>query len=80
MNGSIIITRIHQVLGNLLRTYNLQETYIDEAEPWVGILAAADFAVRSTYHTTKGKSPGQLVFVRDMILPINQVADWRYIL
>ena len=45
----------------------------------MGILAAAAFAVRSTYHMTKGKSPGQLVFARDMILPINHVADWKYI-
>ena len=27
----------------------------------------------------KEKSPGQLVFVGDMILHINNVADWRYI-
>ena len=45
----------------------------------MGILVAAAFAVRSTYQTTKGKSPGQLVFGRDMILPINHLADWRYI-
>ena len=45
----------------------------------MGILAASDFAVRSTYHRTKEKIPGQLVFVRDMIPPINHVADWTYI-
>ena len=27
----------------------------------------------------KDKSPGQLVFGQDMILPIKHVADWRYI-
>ena len=43
------------------------------------ILAAEYFAVRSTYDWTKEKIPGQLLFGRDMILPINQVADWRYI-
>ena len=31
------------------------------------------------YHTNKVKSPGQLVFGQDMILPINHVPDWRYI-
>ena len=70
---------IHQVLGNLVHTYNLQETYVDDADPWMGILAAVAFAIRSTYHRTKGKIPGQLVFGREMILPINYVADWRYI-
>ena len=74
-----IVERLHQVLGNLVRTYNLQETYVDDADPWMGILVAAAFAVRSTYHKTKGKIPGKLVFGRDMILPMNNVADWRYI-
>ena len=43
------------------------------------ILAAASFAVRYMYHTTKSKIPGQLVFGRGMIISINHVADWRYI-
>ena len=74
-----IIERIQKVLGNLVRTYNLQETYVDNADPWMGILAVAAFAVRSTYYTTKCKTPGQLVFGPDMILPINYVADWIFI-
>ena len=45
----------------------------------MGILATAYFAVRYVYHRTKVKSPGQLVFGRDMILRINHVAYWRYI-
>ena len=74
-----IIEIIHEVIGNLVRTCNIQETYVDDADLWMGIIAAAYFAVRSTYHTTKGKSPGQLFFGRDMILPINHEAGWRYI-
>ena len=31
------------------------------------------------YHSKKIKIMGQLVFSWDMILPINHVADWRYI-
>ena len=56
--ANAIIERINQVLGNLVRTYNIQETYVDDADPCMGILLAADFAVRSTYHQTKQKSPG----------------------
>ena len=56
------IKRIHQLLRNIVRTYNLQETYVDDSKTWIGILAAASFAVRSTYHQTKQKNPGQLVF------------------
>ena len=77
--ANVIVEIIHQVIGNLLRTYNLQETYVYDADPWMGILAAAAFAVRSTYHMTKYKTPGQLVFGPDTILPINYVADWRFI-
>ena len=62
---------IHQVLGNLVRTYNLHETYVDDADPRMGNLAAAAFAVRSKYQRTKGKSTVQLVFGKDMILLIS---------
>ena len=46
---------IHQVLGNLVHTYNLQVTYVDDADPWMGILEAAAFVVQNTYHRTKKK-------------------------
>ena len=46
----------------------------------MGILAAAVFVVRSTYYTTKGTIPVQIVFYRYMIVPIAHVAYWRYIL
>ena len=45
----------------------------------MGILAAEAFVVQSIYHKKKDKSTGQIVFGRDMILPINHVAYWRYI-
>ena len=35
----------HQVLGNPLRMYNLQETFVDDSDPWVGILVAELFYV-----------------------------------
>ena len=43
------------------------------------ILAAEDLAVQSTYHRTKYKTPHQIFLGQDMILPINHIADWRYI-
>ena len=73
-----IIEIIHKGLGNLVRTYNIQETYVDAAEPWTMILSASAFVVLSTYHTTKGNSTGQLVFGPDMIPPIYHVAYWIY--
>ena len=37
------------------------------------------FAVHSTYHTTLQKTPGQLVFGRDMIFNLQHEANWEYI-
>ena len=67
------------MIENLVHTYNIQETYLDYVDQWMGILAEATFAVRITYHWTKQKSPGQFVFGGDTILPINIIADRRYI-
>ena len=66
---------MYQVLGNLVQTYNLQERYLDDAHQWMGIPETASFKVQSTYRRTKGKSLSQRVFGRDMIPPINHVAD-----
>ena len=40
-----IIERMHQTLANLVRTFELEENYLDVDKPWDGILAAAAFAV-----------------------------------
>ena len=65
-----ILERIHQVLGKIVRTFNIQQTYVDKNDPWTGILAAAAFAISSTTNRQKGYSPGQFVFGHDMILQI----------
>jgi hypothetical protein len=77
--ANAMIERIHQVLSNLIRTFNLEQNYVDEQDPWIGILSAAAFAIRSTYHTTLKASPGQLVFGRDMIFNIKHIANWHLI-
>ena len=48
-----IVERVHQTIGNMLRTFSIQSnTGLDEEDPWSGILAAVAFAVRATVHTT----------------------------
>ena len=60
--------------------FELQDNpYIDMDDPWSGILAAAAFAMCSTYHTTLCTMPGQLIFGRDMILNMQYLADWTAI-
>ena len=77
--ANAIVEQIHQVIGNIIRTFDLENNYIDEKDPFKGVLAATAFAVRSTYHTTLKKMPGQLVFGRDMIFNIQHVANWEFI-
>jgi hypothetical protein len=62
-----IVERVHQVVGNIIRTFELESNYLDEEDPWKGILSATVFAGQSTFHTTLRSTPGQLVFGRDMI-------------
>ena len=73
------LERIHQVIANLVRTSDLQNNYLDKDDPWSGILAATDFAARSTYRTTLQATSYQLVFECDMILNTPFIADWEAI-
>jgi hypothetical protein len=49
---------------------------MDEIDPWGPFLSSAAYAIRSTFHTTLKATPGQLVFGRDMVLPLKFMADW----
>ena len=77
--ANAIVERVHQVIGNIIRTFELESNYLDDDNPWKGILSATAFAVRSTFHTTLQNTPGQLVFGRDMILNIKHEANWEFI-
>ena len=77
--ANAIVERVHQVIGNIIRTFELESNYLDDANPWKGILSATAFAVRSTFHTTLQNTPGQLVFGRDMIFNIKHEANWEFI-
>ena len=74
-----IIERVHQVLANVLRTFELEKEELEGPNKWEPFLTAAAYAIRSTHHTTLGASPVQLVFGRDMFLPMKFVADWALI-
>jgi hypothetical protein len=53
--ANAIIERVHQTIGNIIRTFNVQS--MDSDDPWTGMLAAAMFAERATNHTTLQASP-----------------------
>jgi len=74
-----VIERVHQVIGNMLRSFDLDNLNLDPNDPFGDVLARIGWAVRSTYHTTLEASPGQLVFGRDMLFDIDFTADWHKI-
>ena len=74
-----VIERVHLVLGDSLRTFELEKQELPKHDPFGSFLSAAAWAIRSTYHTTLEATPGQLVFGRDMLLPIKFQADWARI-
>ena len=74
-----ILEQINQVIGNLVRTFKIQQTYIEKNELWTGILGEAAFVIRSTTSRQKGYILGQLIFGRDMILLKKHRVDWELI-
>ena len=45
-------------------------------EPLQKPLAGTAYATRSSYNTTQGATPAQMVFGRDMVLPVDFSIDW----
>jgi hypothetical protein len=74
-----ILERVHQVLGQMLRTAELD--MVDSVTPNdVNVfLDNAAWAIRSTYHTVLKASPGASIFGQDMLFNILFVADWHKI-
>lgn len=78
--ANAVVERVHQVIGNMLRAFDLEDCYLlpPPFDPLEGIISAISFAIRSTWSTTMRATPGQLVFGRDMLLNIKHVVDWHY--
>jgi transposase InsO family protein len=77
--ANVIVERVYQVIGNTIRKFELESNYLDEDDPWKGIVSSTAFAVRSTFHTSLQSTSGRLVFGRDMIFNIEHTANWEYI-
>ena len=73
-----ILERIHQVLADGLRAFELDGAEIDpeDDDPFDKYISSVSYAIRSSYHQTHGHSPAQLVFGRDMFLDAQCEIDW----
>ena len=78
--SNVVLEMIYQVLGKLVRTFNIStQTYVDKDYTRTVILATAEFVICSTTNEKKGYNPGQLVFGRDIIIPIKHRVNWELI-
>ena len=79
--ANAVLERTHQVIADMLRTYQLTERDEEALSHNVleGIISNIRFALRSTVHSALNATPGQVVFGRDMLFPTRYVADWERI-
>ena len=75
LQANTIVERVHQTIGNIIPTFEIQQMDLDNEKPWEGILSSTMFVIRSMVHTTTQHTPSQLVFGRDVIININQEAN-----
>eukprot|EP00957_Ditylum_brightwellii_P104394 7950781-Ditylum_brightwellii.AAC.1 len=70
-----IIERVYQTIGDMIRSFEVHDTTIDEKDPWTVILSAMRFATRATVYTTLQATPMQLVLGIDAILNVKHKAN-----
>jgi hypothetical protein len=74
-----ILEHVHLVLGQMLRTAELDMANSVTPDDVDVFLDNAAWAIRSTYHTVLKASQGVAIFGGDMLFDIPFVADWRRI-
>jgi hypothetical protein len=71
-----IIERVQLTFNDALMTAEVDGRELDKRDPRGPFSPSAAYTIHSTFHTTLKAMPGQLVFGRDMLLPINFVVGW----
>ena len=71
-----VLELIHQVIANLVHKFDLKNNYLEDDDPWSGILADTYFVVKIICRTMLQTLPGQIAFGRDMILNTPFIYDW----
>jgi hypothetical protein len=74
-----ILERVHQVLGHMLCTAELDMANSVTPDDVNVFLDIAALAICSTYHTVLKASPGAAIFGQDMLFDIPFMADWSKI-
>ena len=67
-------------MGNMIRSFELEKRELDADErTFEPFITSCAYALHTAYHSTLQATPGQLVFGRDMMMPIQFIADWNLI-
>ena len=74
---NVPVERVHQVRFNMLVTKDIDNKIFDHIYPWGENLAPISWAVRASYRRTIMATPGQAVFVKNMIFNLASVVDSR---
>ena len=77
--ANAILERVHQVIGNMLRTAEIDMSETVTAENISEFVCNVAWAIRSTHHTVLKSTPGAAIFGRDMLFDIPFIADWNKI-
>jgi Integrase zinc binding domain len=74
--ANAFVERIHQVIGDSIRTMELHKRKFDDTTV-NAILQNVAYGLQATYHSSLAASPGQLIFGRDMIINAIYLANWK---
>jgi hypothetical protein len=75
--ANAICERIHQVLGTMVHTSEIDMTKSDEPADIDTFIDNAAWAICSTYHTVLKASPGAAIFGCNMLFDMPFLADWK---
>ena len=67
-------------MENFVHMLDLPNNYLNEYDPWAGIITTSDVDIQNLYHTTLLSIPIQLVLVCNMILSTPFIDDWNAIM
>ena len=74
-----LVERVHHLIINVLATKDLANKLFNYIDVWGETLESIAWVIMSSYHHTIHATPGQAVFLRDMIFNLVSVVYWRVI-
>jgi hypothetical protein len=74
-HANVIIKRMNQTIGNMVRTSNLLSQKLQSLPELQQLLQNVQWALNNTYHSMLKATPRQLVFHHDLILPTKYLSN-----